>query len=591
MRFCVLLSATLIAPVLAQDCLINPPTGVSLGSGPDVVLPDAATSPAQPIGFSFPFAGSSYTDFRVTDHGVIYLSNSGLPAAPTGGQVLYNPTTANFIANEPKICILYSDTIAPDPTGTIWVDSSPTQCTIRWDDVQSFGIPTPTFRMKAVLFPSGQIEFTWNADVTNNSTFAPPANEAIVGVTPGGAAILPAASDLSTSGATTDSTLFERFPVANSFDMQTSVMQLFPTGTGWAWVTGPNLACAANNRYGVGCGGSADSIYEEFDNGSNAFDLTGSSIQWLRSGNGYVVLNATGAFVTPTAAAQAVAPGQLDAQAQFTLSSPMPIAGGTTTTINVTTKGLVELSGPPAAGVDFSPSVDELLNNPNTCFYCWHDFDQTGQGGITFEEIAGIAYVTWNNVESFSATGNNTLQFQLDLVSGNVTLVVVSATAITATTNTDPTVVGYSVGGPSGDPGARNLGSIAGAVALSDQFVPNLGLATVGGLPTLGNSLFAYELSNIPALVPIGFLFFGSSVVNPGLDLTFLGMPGCFGYTNANLVSASVTPLAGVGTLALPIPSSTGLVGVSFSTQGIAFSLVTPLNLISSNGVLTRIGN
>jgi hypothetical protein len=85
---------------------------------------------------------------------------------------------------------------------------------------------------------------------------------------------------------------------------------------------------------------------------------------------------------------------------------------------------------------------------------------------------------------------------------------------------------------------------------------------------------------------------FGSSVVDPGLDLTFLGMPGCFGYTNADLTSAvfPVAPATSSGTVILPIPNTPGLIGLVLSTQSIAFSTATAFGLVASNGLRLELG-
>ena len=120
--------------------------------------------------------------------------------------------------------------------------------------------------------------------------------------------------------------------------------------------------------------------------------------------------------------------------------------------------------------------------------------------------------------------------------------------------------------------------------------VGKLGLSNVG-VPYLGSTTFGYSIDNVPALVPVAFAFFGTLVVNPGVDLTFLGMPGCAGYTNADLGSFSYPVVGNQGQLSLPIPANASLIGTSLSAQAVAFSLATPLNLITSNGNVSVIGN
>ena len=99
-------------------------------------------------------------------------------------------------------------------------------------------------------------------------------------------------------------------------------------------------------------------------------------------------------------------------------------------------------------------------------------------------------------------------------------------------------LAGYSVGGPSS---VQPIDiSVALAVPLTVHDFGSQGLVLdASSAPSLGNAGFAFVTSAVPSLVPLGVLFVGDAVVNPGLDLTFLGMPGCSAYTNGNLASAT----------------------------------------------------
>jgi hypothetical protein len=124
---------------------------------------------------------------------------------------------------------------------------------------------------------------------------------------------------------------------------------------------------------------------------------------------------------------------------------------------------------------------------------------------------------------------------------------------------------------------------------LADVGSDGLALDPVG-VPSIGNAAFALATNDAPNLIPLGFVFFGTSAVNPGLDLTFLGMPGCFGYQSSDLGAFSFPVAGGGGTLALPIPNNAQLVGSLLHAQSVCFSLATPLNLVSSNGVTLSLG-
>jgi hypothetical protein len=112
----------------------------------------------------------------------------------------------------------------------------------------------------------------------------------------------------------------------------------------------------------------------------------------------------------------------------------------------------------------------------------------------------------------------------------------------------------------------------------------NLTLTTTGA-PTIGNNTFSLEVNNVGA-VPIALVGFGTTAVNPGLDLTAVGMAGCFGYTSLDIGLFQTSPVvAGTGSLPLPIPNSATFIGSTFSAQGVAFSPTTSLGLSSSNGI------
>jgi hypothetical protein len=116
-------------------------------------------------------------------------------------------------------------------------------------------------------------------------------------------------------------------------------------------------------------------------------------------------------------------------------------------------------------------------------------------------------------------------------------------------------------------------------------------LAT-NGLPQLGNATFALLLNNVPAVSPVGLFAFGSTVVNPGVDLTVVGMPGCFGYSSLDIgLFTGGLVASGTSSFPLPIPVVPALVGTALATQGLSFSLQTPLGLAASNGNALLLGN
>ncbi|MFN7589109.1 MAG: hypothetical protein ACK501_23180 [Planctomycetota bacterium] len=64
----------------------------------------------------------------------------------------------------------------------------------------------------------------------------------------------------------------------------------------------------------------------------------------------------------------------------------------------------------------------------------------------------------------------------------------------------------------------------------------------------------------------------------------------CQAYGNGNLLSLPVPTIQGTSTALLPIASNPALVGISITSQSLAFSPATPLGLIASNGMQMTIG-
>ena len=136
-------------------------------------------------------------------------------------------------------------------------------------------------------------------------------------------------------------------------------------------------------------------------------------------------------------------------------------------------------------------------------------------------------------------------------------------------------------GGSSGTATATSFGAGCDGLSLGTN-----------GLPQLGNASFALLLNGVPAVSPVGLFAFGSTAINPGVDLTVVGMPGCFGYSNLDVGLFTGGLVAG-GTSAfpLPIPAAPSLTGTALAAQGLSFSALTPLGLASSNGVGLVLGN
>jgi hypothetical protein len=577
------LAATLsLAP--AQNCFNAPAPGAALGSGSDIVLP------MQPIGFAFPLAGSTFTDLHVSDHGIVFLSNGGVPAPPQSfDPLLYSPSAVNLVAGSPMIAALWSDIVAAGATSQIRLDAGLSRCTVTWEDVEIFAMAGTSFDLQLHLYPSGTIEFAFGPGVTNNSGVGGGSEFGVCGVSIGGGAVLPAGADLSAGGSVTTETVFEEWTVPGSFDLADRGLRLTPTSPGWQVTPlGAPAGCASTTDYGAGCGADFDSVYEAFAPGT--FDLGGRTLRFQRTKAGYSVTSlAGGTVVPPSPTAPTVAAGLQDGQQQFLLSVPMPVPGGTTDVVNVTTKGQVELGSVPGAVAPL-PTVPGLLAWPNTSLQCWHDFDQTlpGSGAITFEELGSTVYVTWNGVHSFQSGVPSTLQFQLDVLTGDVAIVFGATAGLADLANPNGCIVGYSVGGASANPGATDFSGLAGAIAVADAGGFPLAL-TAEGSPHLGNLGFGVRVSHVPPIAPLVFVFYGNQAIN--MPLSFAGLTNCSAFSNCIFGSTTIGVTAGTGFAPTAIPNIPGLVGFAVSAQALALSSANPAGLITSNGTWFTVGH
>jgi len=583
MRTSYLLPATLAmltAPAFAQCFETNYGAQAAQASAltGDVVLP------MQPIGFAFPLGGTTYSDLHICDKGYVYLSNAGVPA-PGGAD--YSATAAELASGEPRIAALWSDVnVDGSNGGMVYIDSTANRCTVTWENVRCYGGTCAPFTMQMQLLSTGEVFFFYDANATNNSTAAA-WQVGVVGISPG-ATTVGAISDFSVGALSTDNLVVEEWTTPGGFDLAGRGIGFAPINPGYAWfqVSG----CAEVELYGEGCVRKSASVYEDFGGGAG-FDLSNTTVSWLRTGTGYAVVNAVpGIYQPPGAAAVNLAAGMDDGDETVTLSAPMPIAGGVTSTLNVSTNGTIEFAPAQTGNTDWSPTVPELLQWSNTVFACWHDYNQNsaGSGQVLFEEAGGVAYVTWDGVHSISNSLPNTFQFQFDVATGNVTLVMGAMDGVDQAGNV---LIGYSAVGQLGDPGAIDL-SATGATASVPDFDQEGLFVDVGSAPRLGNLGFSVEIANVPTVSPMAYLFAGTQVYNPGIDLGYLGMTGCEQYTDGNICSVTLpaTP-AGTASRTMPIANNPALIGSEFTFQAAALSLDTPYNVIGSNGLRIKIGN
>lgn len=357
------------------------------------------------------------------------------------------------------------------------------------------------------------------------------------------------------------------------------------TGTFPLNVNGPagsgTIATASN--YGTGCVAKYGSFYESFSTAAS-FDLGGTSMSLINSGTGYLALPGLTTFVAPSAMATALSLGD-DAETSVSLSQPLVYPGGFTTSLTVCSNGFVSVAS--GNGTGWSPSVSTMLANLQTGWYCWHDYNPSaaGSGSVKFEEVNGVAYVTWDGVFDYSNTAPNSWQMQFDLASGNVHYVWQTMSGLGGAH-----LVGFSPAGASLDPGSIDLTAALPATfaTYASDLLP---LALQAGARPIANNTIPLVTNNLSATTPFGAVLLSLTQFNPGIDLTGLGMAGCAQYQGADVTLLYLPMGAPSNSLPFTIPNA---VGLHIYAQSFAYdpaSGLTALGAISSNGVDLGIGN
>ena len=360
-------------------------------------------------------------------------------------------------------------------------------------------------------------------------------------------------------------------------------------------------ACAINTNYGPGCYQQQTSFFQMFSTSAEAsLALSGRSLSLLNTNPGYTVLNnAPGvAFVPPsgTASAFAVDDGELN----YAWPSATPFGPGGPTSLFVHTNGIVSTASNAVLTPNaYRANVAGCLNANATAWWSWHDYNPAavGSGLIRMEEVAGVVYVTWDNVESYpTATVNpSRWQFQFDLASGNVNYVWVSITALGQSLYGDSHVIGYSPGGPSLALLPIDLTTFTSVSVGAVDLAPLTLTATTR--PAIG-SVVTYTTSN-PTSVSLGINFLSVADLGPfspaGLDLTFIGIPGCVANVDinqgiGNVIANLGLPFPGMA-VAFPIPVNLGLVGQSVYSQSVWLDAAANAGgLLTSNAIRSLIG-
>jgi hypothetical protein len=363
---------------------------------------------------------------------------------------------------------------------------------------------------------------------------------------------------------------------------------------------GSGTVLATNTTLGQGCGQTFNSVYEYFPNATLASAaLTGNSLTLVSTASGYVTQwlpgTAAALFVPPSGAATPLATGD-DGDVALTPSVPLSTPYGAQPTLRVSGNGVIAFG---SAIIDFpgtvsyTPTSAGFLNSVQGGVYAWHDYNvaEPGSGSIVAEEMAGVLYVTYNGVENYAnpeVANPSTLQFQLNLATGHITIVFVAIDGNATSAFGSSILVGVTAPGASQEPGSVGLAS--GPYVTSGPEAGRLTLAAASRPIT--NTSWNLSVTNVPATGAIGIDVFG--LADPGLvDLGFLGAPGCGARASLDVLNAWI--VAGPShAYSLAVPNNVALVNFHVYTMGVV--LVPGVNAllggaITSNGVDGKIGD
>jgi hypothetical protein len=223
--------------------------------------------------------------------------------------------------------------------------------------------------------------------------------------------------------------------------------------------------------------------------------------------------------------------------------------------------------------------------------YSDYDPSATGSGTIHFDEDVAnaVAYVTWLGVPTWIETPppvRPTNTFQVALYASG--LVEFRWQEMDSTLSWTATMCGFSPGANNRDPGSRDISATMPFSTATD--LVGLTLAA-NGRPVIGTSMNLVT-SAVPAGASFSAVLVNFAAVIPGLELSGLGMPGCF--QNIALGGAVTLGLGFSTPWSQPfsIPNASIYVGTNLFGQSAAFVPgANPLGVLSSNGLRLIVGS
>ncbi|MFO1077153.1 MAG: hypothetical protein U1E73_05450 [Planctomycetota bacterium] len=337
------------------------------------------------------------------------------------------------------------------------------------------------------------------------------------------------------------------------------------------------LSFAAQESIGSACGMCTGTAYQSFTS-SNYFDLAGQSMAMTLNNGAYTVAQGTAAFVPAAGTNLGLT---LNTSTTVTLPFVLQYPGGATSQLRVCSSGYAS----PSVNIptQLAASTNLFLNGLPRWAAAWSVLNPSGAANVFYDANPSRAILTWSGIP-FIATAN-TATFQLQFFpNGTVNFVWQSVGS-----SAFPVLTGWTVGGGHLDPGSRDLSATL-PVPLQLCATPFDGLAlTISADPVIGTTP-QWQVAGILPGTPWGALVRSLHQAVPPIDLTPLGMPGCFSHVMAPVTTLFLTP-GTTHTIAEPLPNNTAFVGVSWVGQAVTYNqTLTPLGLVASNALKISLG-
>ena len=150
-------------------------------------------------------------------------------------------------------------------------------------------------------------------------------------------------------------------------------------------------------------------------------------------------------------------------------------------------------------------------------------------------------------------------------------------------------LTGWTPGGVTVDPGPRDLSAqLPASFGLCSTAFNGLSLGA-SAEPVLGTTV-QWQIGGIAAGTGWGALMRSLTEANPPVDLSAIGMPGCFAHVSGPEATLFLSPGSSVQ-IPESIPNSISLIGATLVGQAVTYNPpLTPLGLVASNGMVLTLG-